>query len=349
MRRLATKVLALLALLTLGGCVPHTTGETEVGVRTIKLGIVGKKGVEPRVYQPGSTYFFLPFVNDWHTFDTKLQNLEMTIAHGRGDRHGRDDLVFKTIDGNDISLDVIIAYRLDPEKAVHIVQYVAREDRTLREKVVRTVARSKPRDIFGELKTEEFYVADKREAQSNKAKAALQDILGPMGIIVEKVLTKDYRFNDEYQKAIEDKKVADQRAEKNKAAQGAAREEYKRKLEEAKGEVNKMVADADGQYQRAKIEVDAYYEKQRMIAEAIKAEGIAEAKGIHEMNVALAGGGGEALVKLRIAEALQGKKLLLLPVSEGGMNLKTTDVNRLIETVGVRTLSGRRPAESPQP
>jgi regulator of protease activity HflC (stomatin/prohibitin superfamily) len=257
----------------------------------------------------------------------------------RGDRKSRDDLVLKTIDGNDISLDVIIAYRIDATKAPHILQYVARDDATLRDKIVRTVARSKPRDIFGELKTEAFYVADAREAQAIKAKEALQKILGPMGIVVEKVLTNDYRFNPEYQKAIEDKKVADQQVEKNKSAQHAATEEYKRKLEEAKGEVNKMVADADGQYLKDKIEADVYQEQQQLLAKAIQAEGIAEATGIQEMNNALAGSGGEAIVKLRIAEAIQGKRIILLPVSEGGMNLKTTNINRLIETLGIKALS----------
>jgi regulator of protease activity HflC (stomatin/prohibitin superfamily) len=211
----------------------------------------------------------------------------------------------------------------------------------LRQKIVRTIARSKPRDIFGELTTEAFYVADRRELQAQKAKEVLQKILGPMGIVIEKVLTKDYRFNPEYQKAIEDKKVADQRVEKNKSAQRAALEEYKRKLEEAKGVVNQMVADADGQYRKAKIEADVYYEKQKLIAEAIITEGIATAKGIQEMNKALEGSGGEALVKLRIAEALQGKRIILLPISEGGMNLKTTDINQLINTVGLKALSGR--------
>jgi regulator of protease activity HflC (stomatin/prohibitin superfamily) len=326
-------------LLLLSGCVPHTTGETEVGVRTVKLGLFAKKGVEDRVYAPGSTYFFLPFVNDWNTFDTKLQNLEMTFHAQRGDRRTRDDLLFKTIDGNDIGLDVIIAYRMDPQKASYILQYVAENDRTLREKVVRTIARSKPRDIFGELKTEEFYVAEKRDVQAQRAKEVLQEMLGPMGIMVEKVLTKDYRFNPEYQKAIEDKKIADQMVEKNKSAQRAAREEYLRKLEDAKGEVNKLVADVDGEYKRAKIETDAYYEKQKLLARAIEAEGIAEAKGILEMNKALTGTGGEALVKLRISEALQGKRIVLLPVSEGGMNLKTTDINQLIEVMGIRSLA----------
>lgn len=341
MKHLSLFVIVMGLLFAFSGCVPHTTGETEVGVRTIKFALWGKKGVEDMVYAPGSTYFFLPFINDWNTFDTKLQNLEMTYVRTRGDRKARDDLLFKTIDGNDISLDVIIAYRINPQQAPFILQFVAENNDMLRQKIVRTIARSKPRDIFGELTTEAFYVADRRELQSQQAKEVLQQILGPMGIVVEKVLTKDYRFNPEYQKAIEDKKVADQRVEKNKSAQRAALEEYKRKLEEAKGEVNKMVADADGQYRKAKIEADVYYEKQKLIAEAIEAEGIATAKGIQEMNKAMEGSGGEALVKLQIAEAIQGKRIILLPISEGGINLKTTDINQLINTVGVRALSGQ--------
>jgi len=38
-------------------------------------------------------------------------------------------------------------------------------------------------------------------------------------------------------------------------------------------------------------------------------------------------------------ECLSVKRIVLLPVSEGGMNLKTTDINRLIETLGVKSLS----------
>jgi len=324
--------------LFLAGCVPHTTGETEVGVRTVKFGFgVAKTGVEDKAYPPGSTFFFVPLVNDWHSFDTKLQNMEMTIQRGKGDRVARADLLFKTIDGNDIGLDVIIAYRLDPAKAPHVLQYVAEDDEMLRDKIVRTIARSMPRDVFGELKTEEFYVASRREEKSQEAKERLQEVLGPLGIIVEKVLTKDYRFNPEYQKAIEAKKVADQLVEKNKSAQHAALEEYKKKLQDAEGEVNKMVARSDGDFRQATIKADAYYEKQKMLADAIRTEGEAEAKGIREKNRALAGEGGETLVKLKIAEAMKGKKIILLPVSEGGMNLKTTDMNGLLKILGVQS------------
>jgi len=331
-------ILLMAVMVMLAGCVPHSTDNTEVGVRTIKFSFFGKKGVEEKYYAPGSTYFFMPFINDWHTFDTKLQNLEMTYDANKGDRRTRDDLLFKTIDGNDISLDVIIVYKIDPAKAPYILQHVAKDDMDLRQKIVRTIVRSKPRDIFGELTTEEFYVAASRGNQARKTKEFLQKMFKPMGIVIEKVLTKDYRFNPKYQKAIEDKKVADQLVEKNKSAQHAVQEEYIRRLEEAKGEVNGMIADVDGEFVKSKIEADVYYEKQQLLAQAIKAEGEAQAKGIQEMNNAMASGGGEALVKLKIAEALQGKKLILLPVSEGGMNLKTTNINELIHTMGVKSL-----------
>ena len=82
-----------------------------------------------------------------------------------------------------------------------------------------------------------------------------------------------------------------------------------------------------------------YFEQQQLLAQAIKAEGIADAKGIQEMNNALSGSSGKAIVKLKIAEALQDKHIMLMPTSEGGMNLKTTNMNQLIETMGIKSLS----------
>ena len=320
---------------------PHKTGPTEVGVRTVKWHPWLRKGVEEHVYEPGGFYFFPVVINDWATFDTKLKNVEMHHDPRRGDKAFKDDLLFKSIDGNDMSLDVIVAYRIDPKKAPYILQYVAADDEELKDKVVRTVTRSRTRDVFGELKTEEFYVADERDRKAEKVRDELNLILNEYGIIVERISTKDYRFvNEAYTKAVEDKKVAEQVAEQNVSATKAATEEWLKKLEDAKGEVNKMVAEADGRFRQARIEADAYYEKQQRIAAATEAEGIAEAKGITELNKALAGSGGEVMVKLKIAEALEGKKILLLPVAGTGMDLKTTNVNQLLETYGVLRAAG---------
>src|SRR5437764_9128940 len=84
----------------------HSTDSTEVGVRTIKC--LGKKGVENKVYQPGAAYFFVPIFNEWDTFDTRLQVVEMK---------GNNQLVIKTRDGNDLFVDVTFSYHIDPRKA----------------------------------------------------------------------------------------------------------------------------------------------------------------------------------------------------------------------------------------
>jgi len=332
----AILILSVFALL-LSGC--YTTGPTEVGVRTKKItffGLLGEKGVEDKIYQPGSTYIMIPVINDFHTLDIKIQTMEMM-----GEDH---NLLFKTIDGNDISLDVIIRYKIDKEMAPYIIQYVGKNDEEIRDAIVRTICRSRPRDIFGELKTEEFYISEKRERQAEEAKRILNEILNPYGIIVEEVNTKDYGFNPEYTKAIEDRKVADQLAEKYISEALAKEEEYRKKLNDAIGEVNKMIAEADGNYRRSVIEADAYYEQQKRIAEAILAEGIAQAEALRERNRALTGAGGEKLVMLEIARSLQGKRIILLPISGGSVDLKTTDINRLLETYGTLRLS-----ETPTP
>ena len=234
---------------------------------------------------------------------------------------------------------MIISYKIDPSKAPYILENVARNDDELKDIVMRTVARSRTRDIFGELRTEEFYVSSRRDEKAQEAQVILNEILNEYGIVVERVLTRDYRFNPAYQQAIEDKKVADQLAEKNKSASKASLEEYLMKVEEAKGEVAKMTAKADGDYRQAKINADAYYAQQEKLAEAIRAEGRAEATAIEEMNKALSGSGGEVMVKLEIAKALQNKRIILLPTGGGGIDLRTLDVNALLGVSGVQKLS----------
>ncbi len=331
-------ILGIIVVVIFFAFFPHQTKSTEVGVRVIKWSPLAKKGVMEKIYPPGATYFFPPVINAWYVLDTKLQNIEMTSVH-RGTRKGNDDLIFKTIDGNDIALDVIISYRIDPQKAAEIIMNVAQSNRELEERLVRPITRNVTRERFGALKTEDFYIATKRTEKAEEAKAVLNIILNPYGVIVESVLSKDYRFNAAYQKAIEEKKIADQMVERFKSETKATVEEYLQKIQQASGEVNRMVADIDGQFAQAKINADAYYEQQAMIAKAIEAEGLAQSQGIEKMVEALNSAGGKTMVKMKMAEALVGKKIILLPLGEtGGIDLKTTNVNELLQLYGLKSL-----------
>lgn len=337
------KSIFLIALILSQTACLMKTNETEIGVKIVRFSFLGEKGVQEEVFSPGQYHFYIPFFEEFRKLDTKLQTMSMTMNPRTGDSRFRDDLLFKTIDGNDISMDVVIQYRIDALKAPYLLQYVADSDSELKDTIMRAVARSLPRDIFGELKTEEFYIASKREEKAQKVKDALNAFWNDKGVLITSVLTDDYRFNAAYQKAIEDKKVADQQAEKNKSAQHATEEEYKKKLEDTQGQVNEMIAQVDGEFLQAKIEADAYYEKMMKIAEAIRAEGIAEAQAITELNKALAGTGGRTMVKLEIAKALKNKQIILLPLANGGMNLKTTNINDLLSVLGLKAAATQTP------
>ena len=249
-------VVLLIAILSLKSI--HSTGTTEVGVRTIKWSLFGKSGVENKVYQPGATYFFLPVLNEWETFDARLQVVEMTAAD-KADKHGADEIPFKTKDGNDIRIDVIFTYRVDPLRTPYIRQFVAKDMLELKEKVFRTVARSKPRDYLGEYSTEEFYHAENRNKAAEKAKEGLQAILSEYGIIVENVALMDYRFNSEYQAIITNKKIADTRTKTLISEKDSTLEMNKKLLKDAQGEVNKLMAQTDGQFQETVLSADAYF------------------------------------------------------------------------------------------
>jgi regulator of protease activity HflC (stomatin/prohibitin superfamily) len=328
--------LVALLLLILSLKSVHSTGTTEVGVRTVKWSLFAKSGVENKVYQPGATYFFLPVFNEWETFDARLQIIEMTASPGKGQTHGADDIPFKTKDGNDIRIDVIFTYRVDPQRAPFIRQFVAKDMIELREKVFRTVARSKPRDYLGEYSTEQFYHAENRNKAAENAKQGLQSILSEYGIIVENVALMDYRFNSDYQMIITNKKIADTKTKTLISERDSTIEMNKKLLQDAQGEVNKLIAQADGQYQEAVLAADAYFQQQTNLAAATIAEGTAEAASINKMREAMMNEGGLIQVKMAIADSLRGKRIIMIPTGNANsFNLQTLDLNDVLKQTGL--------------
>jgi regulator of protease activity HflC (stomatin/prohibitin superfamily) len=315
------------------GCASRTTGETEVGVLVCKIGLgCAHKGVQEQLFPPGSTTLFVARIRDFYTFDTKVQNLEMVLAAGHGDRNERDDLQFKTTDGNDISMDVTVAWTIDPNAAPRLLQNVGASTDEVKEKLVRPMARTLVRDVLNELDSEAIYNSDKRFQKAEKARQVLSDALSPFGVQVAQVILHEHRFNPEYEQVIHDRKLAEQRAEQLKSEAEAANQEALRNLETARGKVASEIAAADGNLQQNKLSSDAAYFAQQQNADAILAERTAHAKAVAKRNEALRGSGGRAMVKLKIAEALQGKSLILIPAATAGSTFNRLDMNKLIDS-----------------
>jgi regulator of protease activity HflC (stomatin/prohibitin superfamily) len=322
-----------LAGLGAGGCVSHSTGETEVGVLVCKISLgCAKKGVQDQLYPPGSTNLFAPFIRDFYRFDTKVQNLEMVANGEQGDRKERDDLQFKTTDGNDISMDVTVVWQIEPTKVPQLLQEVGVSTEDVKEKLVRPMARTHVRDVLNELDSESVYNSDKRFVKAEQARELLAKVLSPFGVNVQQVILHEHRFNPEYEQVIHERKLAEQRAEQLKSEAEAASQEAIRNLEGARGKVAADIAASDGKLKQATLAADAAYYAQQQNAEALLAERTAKAKAIAKRNEALRGSGGRAMVKLKIAEALEGKSIVLIPVGTAGTGFNRLDVNKLVDT-----------------
>jgi hypothetical protein len=154
--------------------------------------------------------------------------------------------------------------------------------------------------------------------------------------VVSQVILHEHRFAPEYERVIHDRKLAEQRAQQLRSEAEAAQQEALRNLESARGKVAADIAQATGALEQAKLAADAELYQQQQNADAIVAERAAKAKAIAKRNEALRGGGGRAMVKLRVAEALEGKSIVLVPGGQSGVGLNKLDVNKLVESAAVQ-------------
>jgi regulator of protease activity HflC (stomatin/prohibitin superfamily) len=333
--RTLTLALALLVLAA-GGCTPHHTGATEIGVRFNKVTSSTEE------MQPGATYFFVPLINDWKTYDVSTQNLLMTADVSSGDRNGKDDLRFKTRDGNDVETDITVRWRIDPTKAAFLWRRVAPDTQAVKDRLVRPQARAYVRDVLNRLDSEEFYNPDLRFRAANDATQLLAAHLLPYGVIVEQVLLGNFSFKPDYQRLINQRKEAEKQAEKLEAEILATQEANKARLQQRVAELTQQLTAAQGSYEQAKRAADAYVVQHQQAAQATLAERNATAEGIRRERAALNGSAGDSYVTLQLIEALQKKEIRQIPHLPGGNVI--LDGNKLLEQLGVIQLEERRAA-----
>jgi len=300
--------------------VGHVTGE-QVGIMLNKVN--GKMTV---INQPG-VKIYNGITHRFYVLDKTLQTLEMTEVKGRGDRLGQDDLKIKTKDGSDVFVDLKVQYKIDAEAADTVLRTSGPDD-LYKRKWARDYTRTLARNYLGELITEEFYDASKRNAQLVVALQEARKKLSPFGITIDSlVIPSKPTFHEKYEQLIKQKKLADQEVEEEQSKALAAQQLQETRIVEEENKTNVAVEEYSGQMEQKIIgaeagaektrkEAEAYYNQTTIGAEAFlyqqqkEAEGIAamkkaEAQGIEAMKEALEGEGGRNMVKLEYARRLK--------------------------------------------
>jgi hypothetical protein len=354
-KRAALSCLAFLGALSITGCdtgVQHM-GATEYGVRFRRLPpIVGGGVASPSsVASPLETVVVLPWESIYR-FDTSPQYLSWGRGMGDGGVAGQlvsaEDVHTRARDGNEAALKLTVRYRVSPEpkSLVKLAQEVATSDADIRRLVIAVVS-SEIRSFMNQLRTAEFRDDKKRNDTVDAALSATRAKLSPWGIDVEAINLKQYRFvrllkdgaeDTSYQDRLRDIQEKEQDIEGERTRIETVRAKKHTEFSEAESLFNARLAEAKGYKEQSSYQGDSYYAAKSNEAKAIRAEGEAEVEGLKKQIAALSGKGGKAMVRLEVAKQLSKaapRFITVNPAQNGSIDLSKTDMNQLIQQLGI--------------
>ncbi len=322
----------------------------QVGVRIQQYNLLGKKGIVQKDYGPGWHRDLGP-VDNWELYDSTVHTLEMTKDPNRGSSRGQDDVKVQSIDGNALSLDVTVKYRIMPGQVHLLYQDTGRGTKYMT--VVRNEAESACMRFFGQMKTEDFYNPARKRTASDQIRLELKDSLANNFIDVIDVLIREVEFDSRYEQEIRLKKLADQEVELNKSMAAAASMRGKTEVIEAETEklVNIIVTETKAELvnmeaqthlviKTIEAESNRIATEKRADADLIVAEKeadgerqvrTAEAEGERLRNEALQGGGGNTIVALEAARNLNIKEATISTI-----DVDLLDIDAMVEKLGMR-------------
>ncbi len=303
----------------------------EYGIKQVKIGI--SRGIQKEPYTPG-LHFVVPGMQKMHFLPRDIQVLELTNYSETASAFARQERAahIQTSDGFFVDVDLSILYHIeDPYKVfTKIGPGNLFEDNGIIPKAEPTL-----KETLGELTTEEFYNSILRTEKAENAKKRLNQELNEKGIRVDQVLVRYFKYSEEIQKNIEEKKLKDQLVFKNQAEARAAIEEAKLKKITQEGMVMVSVELEKGKayVTKTRAEKDLYFRKKT--AEADLLVKLADAEKTRLKNEALKGKGAERMVGLKMADVYKGLDVIILP-SDGPKGVNPLDLQNTLDLFDVQ-------------
>ena len=323
--------IALVVLLIVGG---RRLTWKEIQADEVAVIINNITGNIKTIDRAGAVVYY-PFIQDLYILDKREQEAPMASSNISADFPQGNPIILKTRDGGDVSIDLVIQYKLISKIANQVVQDTGFGEE-FKEKWIWDYARTICRYEFGDLSISEFPDSAKREEKIRASTNELNNLLNPHGIFVTSLNFIDYRYYREYAEKIHERRLADKEVEEQVQRASAARKNQNRVVtEETKkldvaisrfsGTLHQMERDANAQSDKirdsgkaylikAMLDADAEYDRLEKHAASILAVKKAEAEGIFALKKALEGAGGRNLVKMEYARRLRNAKVIGTPV-----------------------------------
>ncbi len=303
----------------------------EYGIKVVRIGI--HRGVQKKIYNAGLN-LVIPGIQLMYRLPRDIQVLELTDYPSTAADSARKERVahIQTSDGFFVDVDTSILYRIEDP---YLVFTKIGPGNLFEHNGIIPKAEPALKETLGKLTTEDFYNSPLRVKKSQEAKDLLNQELNPKGIRVEQVLVRYFKYSQEIQKNIEEKKLKDQLVFTNQAAARAAREEaqLKKIVQEGMVAVEVEIEQGRAYVTRKTAEKDLYMRTKK--AEADLLVKLADAEKVRLKNEALKGVGSERMVGLKMADVYNGLDLIVLP-SDGASGVNPLDLNKALQLFDVR-------------
>lgn len=294
-----------------------TVAPTDVAVEVDK--VAGKIKDEPL----GVGYhIFNKWTTDLVTYKVAARAYPSDTAANERSKEYTLDL--KTTDGQNINVDLTIIYALASKD---VPKLHAQIGRNYEDQIILPQIRSEARIAIGQYSAEEIYKGKVRETIQLELKSKLTSAFEKYpAILVQDVLMRHFSFSPDFEKAIEQKKMAAQQVEINKNLALAQEEQAKQQEAQARGLKLQAIQKAEGDAAAVKINADAKRYQLEQEATGTLAKLKAEAEGKRLSADALAGPGGANVVALAFANNIP-DKLQIWGIPTGANSTSLMDLN----------------------
>ena len=220
--------LLIFLIFVVGAFISGKGGIIEVKDTEVAVIVNYLTGDEEIVNRPGYK-IFIPFFAQAFVFDKSPNKFVMEGESDRDANHVRK-LTVRANDGSNFWFETLeIQYRIDPSMADRVL-HDSGPGEGFKQNWIKAFARSVLRDEFGRISAEDATVMSNLETASRESEKRLNEMLNTHGIHVMQIITPKPKFESRYEKAIEDRKGADQEVEKLKTQAIQLERERERRL-----------------------------------------------------------------------------------------------------------------------
>ncbi|MCA9905727.1 MAG: hypothetical protein KC547_17850 [Anaerolineae bacterium] len=211
------------------------------------------------------THIVIPVVQQATIYPISQQEYTMSGSTNEGSRTGDDAVRARTVDGQEVRIDVTVLFSIDPLKANTIHE---RWQNRYQDDFIRPTARGIIRDVVSGFRAAAIYGLERGEMEVD-IQTQLETRMSEEGLTLTDLLVRDITFTDEFAQSIERAQIAEQRAAEARfqVEQRAAEADQARAV--AQGERDAEIARAEGEAQAIILRAQAEAEGLRLVSEQI--------------------------------------------------------------------------------